>query len=169
MKNIKTIAHPSCTCCKHIRSLPYYMQNKLDARSDHRPSAPASYCHSHLGPEHSSSNQAQEDSQVFCTDAASTYARTDAFDRDHANAAANNYSHTSSNADDTATSVLARIDAKSAASFAAEEDATPVNAACQASDSACPPFRLWTACLGQTTVRRWSHPTLRRATHLPAQ
>ena len=112
------------------------MPTSWAAWSDHRPSAPESYYHSHLGPEHSSSNQAQEDSQAFCTDAA--YARTDAFDGDHANAAANNYSYTSFNADDTATSVLARIDAK--ASFAAEEDATPVSAACQASDSACPPF-----------------------------
>ena len=31
MKNIKNIAHPSRTCCKHSRPLPYYMQKKQDA------------------------------------------------------------------------------------------------------------------------------------------
>ena len=47
MKNIKNIGHPSRTCCKHSRPLPYYMQKQqdapaLEATQHHRPAQPTS-------------------------------------------------------------------------------------------------------------------------------
>ena len=47
MKNIKNIAHPSRTCCKHSKPLPYYMQKyqdapALEATEHYRPAQPPS-------------------------------------------------------------------------------------------------------------------------------
>ena len=48
MKTIKkNIAHPSRTCCKHSKPLPYYMQKQqdapaLEATQHHRPAQPPS-------------------------------------------------------------------------------------------------------------------------------